>query len=68
LERAAVDAAIARVRPILMTSFTFILGVAPLVTASRRRQRPKVDLHHRVQRHDHFELSSRYCSCRHYLL
>jgi HAE1 family hydrophobic/amphiphilic exporter-1 len=31
---AAVDAARARFRPILMTSFSFILGVAPLVIAS----------------------------------
>jgi HAE1 family hydrophobic/amphiphilic exporter-1 len=31
---AAVDAAHTRLRPILMTSFAFILGVLPLVTAS----------------------------------
>jgi hydrophobic/amphiphilic exporter-1 (mainly G- bacteria), HAE1 family len=34
LLQAAVEAAIARLRPILMTSFAFILGVAPLVIAT----------------------------------
>jgi HAE1 family hydrophobic/amphiphilic exporter-1 len=34
LVEAAVDAARARFRPIIMTSFAFILGVAPLVIAS----------------------------------
>jgi hydrophobic/amphiphilic exporter-1 (mainly G- bacteria), HAE1 family len=34
LVEAAVDAAIARLRPIIMTSFAFILGVAPLVVAT----------------------------------
>jgi HAE1 family hydrophobic/amphiphilic exporter-1 len=34
IQEAAVEAARARLRPILMTSFAFILGVAPLVVAS----------------------------------
>ncbi|HLG46816.1 MAG TPA: efflux RND transporter permease subunit [Reyranella sp.] len=34
IEEAAVEAAITRLRPILMTSFAFILGVVPLVTAT----------------------------------
>jgi HAE1 family hydrophobic/amphiphilic exporter-1 len=34
IEEAALEAAITRLRPILMTSFAFILGVVPLVTAT----------------------------------
>jgi hydrophobic/amphiphilic exporter-1 (mainly G- bacteria), HAE1 family len=34
IDEAAVTAAVRRLRPILMTSFAFILGVVPLVTAS----------------------------------
>jgi hydrophobic/amphiphilic exporter-1 (mainly G- bacteria), HAE1 family len=55
---AAVDAARARFRAILMTSFAFILGVAPLVVAKRRRrERAQVDRHHGVQRNAGLDLS-----------
>ena len=54
---AAVDAARTRFRPILMTSFAFILGVLPLVLATgaganaRRSARDQ-----RLQRHDRVDL------------
>ncbi len=42
--QAAVDAARARFRPILMTSFAFILGVVPLVTATGAGANARVSL------------------------
>ena len=39
LVEAAVEAARIRLRPILMTSFAFILGVVPLGAGARRRPR-----------------------------
>ena len=51
--QAAIEAARLRLRPILMTSFAFILGVLPLVIATGRGRRDApVARHRRVLRHD----------------
>ena len=50
IREAAVEAARERLRPILMTSFAFILGVLPLMLATRRRRgEPTLDRHRRVR-------------------
>ena len=56
---AAVEAARLRFRPILMTSFAFILGVLPLVLATGAGARAALDRHHRVQRHAGLDLPRR---------
>ena len=57
IAKAAVEGARLRFRPILMTSFAFILGVLPLVTRHRRRRLgAHVDRDRRLLRHDRLDL------------
>ena len=52
IPEAAVEATRRRFRPIVMTSFAFILGVVPLMKAQRRRRRQPAGHRHRgLRRH-----------------
>ena len=56
LVESAIQAATIRLRPILMTSLAFILGVVPLVVATRRRrERPSFRRNNRIWRDDHVD-------------
>ena len=57
IAEAAFEAARARFRPILMTSFAFILGVAPAGACDGCRcLGAQIHRHHRLQRHDRFDV------------
>ena len=52
LREATLEACRLRLRPIVMTSMAFILGVVPLLLSTRRRRRDAADAGHgRFQRH-----------------
>ena len=53
LIEATVEGARIRLRPILMTSFAFILGVVPLMVLPARARRPPLGWHHRLWRDDY---------------
>ena len=56
LIEAAIESARIRLRPILMTSFAFILGVVPLVIAKGAGEGwTSLGRNHRVRRHDHVD-------------
>ncbi len=56
---AAIAAARARFRPIIMTSVTFILGAVPLILATGAEPPPQVPRRRRRERHARFDLPRR---------